>query len=169
MAALQRMAVRAGAPDRELEPDNAFTCRLTMEVASPARPCCQPNQALHIHGAQLALEPQQCLTQRCCLAVTQAVHCRCSGSLSSRRQACPTSRARSKSTSARRAFLPWIHCRFMSSSISPYLCFPCLMCVAADHLGLLPFSIPTKHPSVSKVREHCKPASVAVCNALQCA
>ncbi|CAK0784570.1 hypothetical protein CVIRNUC_007774 [Coccomyxa viridis] len=32
MAALQRMAVRAGAPDRELEPDNAFTCRLTMEV-----------------------------------------------------------------------------------------------------------------------------------------
>ncbi|CAL5229583.1 g12939 [Coccomyxa viridis] len=32
LAALQRMAERASALDRELEPDNAFTCRLTMEV-----------------------------------------------------------------------------------------------------------------------------------------
>ena len=32
LAALHRMAERAGALDRELEPDNAFTCRLTMEV-----------------------------------------------------------------------------------------------------------------------------------------
>ena len=34
MAALQRMAQRAAALDAELEPDNAFTCRLTMEVCS---------------------------------------------------------------------------------------------------------------------------------------
>ena len=32
LAALHRMAERASALDRELEPDNAFTCRLTMEV-----------------------------------------------------------------------------------------------------------------------------------------
>ena len=62
MAALQRMAVRAGALDRELEPDNAFTCRLTMEVHCAACPCCKPNQDLDVHGIQLALEPQQCLT-----------------------------------------------------------------------------------------------------------
>ena len=32
LAALHRMAERASALDKELEPDNAFTCRLTMEV-----------------------------------------------------------------------------------------------------------------------------------------
>lgn len=32
LAALHRMAERAGVLDRKLEPDNAFTCLLTMEV-----------------------------------------------------------------------------------------------------------------------------------------
>ena len=35
LAALHRMAERATAFDKELEPDNAFTCRLTMEVVLP--------------------------------------------------------------------------------------------------------------------------------------
>ncbi len=35
LAALHRMAERASAPDRELQSDNAFTCRLTMEVTQP--------------------------------------------------------------------------------------------------------------------------------------
>ena len=55
MAALQRMAQRAGAPDRELEPDNAFTCRLTMEVHSPARLCSEPHPPCP-PGVELALE-----------------------------------------------------------------------------------------------------------------